>query len=144
MEILTIVVAAAALVVSLGQWFAAWRSERIRLLLGEKETVAFEAIRVSGRRSFAGRRTYEALVLASLLESSNRARIVIYRALNVASPKRRGQIMVFKRALDEAAKDFASSIDRGSFDRRMSQLERALPWIVDPSRLASPPGSAPS
>jgi hypothetical protein len=131
MERLTVVIAAAALIVSLGQWFASLRSERIRLLLGEKETVAFEAIRVAEGKALTGRRTFDALVLASLLESSDRARIVIYRALDHSSQRQRVGIQAFRRELVQAAQQYAGSVDRDSFDKRLGQLDRAVPWITD-------------
>jgi hypothetical protein len=131
MSTLPIVIAAAAFAVSLAQWFSAWNNERIRLLLGAKETVAFEAIRVADGKLRTSRRTYEALVLASLLERSDRARIVIYRALDEASDRRRDRIREFRRDLMEASQKYEGSIDRNSFDVRLDQLDRAIPWIAD-------------
>ena len=132
-EYIAVGLAVVALVVSIAQWAAARHADRIKLLLGEKETVGFQALQIVKRPN---RRVPEdvirALVLATLLESSDRARVQIYRALETLRKRHQRQIVAFRNELGASADAYREILDLARYDRRVEQLDAALPWIVDP------------
>jgi hypothetical protein len=85
-------IASLALLISASQWLLTRHAERVRLLLGEKETVGFEALRSTRsqkQRVFGFRYDrMDALVLAAVLEGSDRARLQVYRALEALHVRR--------------------------------------------------------
>lgn len=127
--------AVVALGVSVAQWAAARHADRIKLLLGEKETVGFQALQIAKRPN---RRVPDdvirALVLATLLESSDRARVQLYRALETLQKRHQRQIIAVRNELGASADAYRDVLDLSRYDRRVGQLDAALPWIVtDPT-----------
>jgi hypothetical protein len=129
-------VAVVALCVSLAQWAVAGHAGRIKLLLGEKESVGFQALQIAKRPN---RRVPDdeirALVLATLLESSDRARVQVYRALETLRRRHERQIVAFRYELGASADAYRKILDLDRYDRRVRQLDAALPWIVSDSAL---------
>jgi hypothetical protein len=134
-DALTIAVAAIALAVSIWQAIRQAHAHRLGLLLGEKETVGFEAIRIARRpNAWVREDALRALLLSAIFEGSDRARIQVYRALDVLRDREncRRQIIGFRRELVAAADRYEGAVDVGSFRKRVAQLDRAVPWIVEP------------
>jgi hypothetical protein len=124
----TVAAAAAtvALAFSIAQWLGLKRDERLRLLLGQKETVAFEAL---WRRRFDDDTT-SALLLASLLSKSDRTRIQLYRALDTSDTRAQDAIRhTFIRLNTDAEKYQKGLDDLDSFTKWSDQICRALPWL---------------
>lgn len=126
-----VAIAILALLFSVAQWFGTRRSERLRLLLGEMETVGFEAIRIArGRAAFLGRDVIHALVLSTLFEGSDRARLMVYRALDSIRTRHEGEIVAFRAELVSAADHYKAGVGLANFHKRLRQLDAALPWVV--------------
>jgi hypothetical protein len=133
----TVAAAAAtvALAFSIAQWLGLKRDERLRLLLGQKETVAFEALRLVRRRRPLWRRRFDddttsALLLASLLSKSDRTRIQLYRALDTSDTRAQDAIRhTFIRLNTDAEKYQKGLDDLDSFTKWSDQICRALPWL---------------
>jgi hypothetical protein len=133
-EAIAVGVAIAALSFSIAQWVESHRSNRLRLLLGEKETVGFEAIRIARRRTrFIASDTIRALMLSTLFEGSDRARVQVYRALDNIRDRHQGQIIAFRNELAQAAQRYGPAVDIASYKKRLGQLDAALPWVVERS-----------
>lgn len=126
--------AVVALGVSVAQWAAAQHADRIKLLLGEKETVGFQALQIAKRPN---RRVPDdvirALVLATVFESSDRARVQVFRALEILRKRQQQQIIAFRTELDTSADAYREILELARYDRRVKQLDDALPWIKDGS-----------
>jgi hypothetical protein len=148
-ETVTAAVAAVALAITIAQWLGLKRDERLRLLLGEKETVAFEALRLVRRRRPPWRRgldddTTSALLLASLLSKSDRTRIQLYRALDTPDGRARDVIrLMFGDLRTDAKKYQAGMDDLDSFNKWSHQICGALPWLCeDEGKSRGPRGAA--
>ncbi|KAF2415975.1 hypothetical protein [Microbacterium sp. B35-30] len=129
-EYWAILIAVVAVLLSAAQWFHSWRNDRVRLLLGEKEAVAFEAIRLSrSKRPFASDAAIRALLLATLLESSTRVRLQLYNALDNLEPRYGRKIRSEVMLLIDAAIRYQRGADLASFRERMSQLATAVAWV---------------
>jgi hypothetical protein len=110
---------------------AAREAERTKFLLGEKETVAFEAGRIAdGPRTAVPTETIQALVLAALFENSDRARLQVYRALDSLPDDQRDLVILTLEQDLTAAKTYRKGLDLGSFSRRLGQLHAALRWTI--------------
>lgn len=135
-ETVTATIAVVALLLTVYQLLDHLRSERIRLLLGDKEAVAHAAMSIAmSSRPRASRQVVQALVGAALFEGSDRARLVVYAALKRLTESKRSKT---KAAVDGALKFFRDSrdtfekaVDPGSFDKRLRQLSSAPPDLVD-------------
>jgi hypothetical protein len=126
-----VAVAVVAFIFSVAQWIESRRSDRIKLLLGEKETVAFEAIRITRRPNmFIAKDTLRALVLSTLFEGSDRARIQVYGALDKIRARHQQNIVALRTELGQAAQRYGSAVDIESYKKRLRQLDAALPWVV--------------
>jgi hypothetical protein len=131
-EGITAAVAVLALAISLWQWFSSRRTERVRLLLGEKETVGYEATRVAHRKRLRiPDDEIRALVLAAVFEGSDRARLQVYRALDTLRPKYGNQITSFRAEILQSKRLYGQRLDLNYLDKRLDQLDAALPWIAD-------------
>lgn len=132
-DVVTGVIAALALAISTGQWLHTQRGDRLRLLLGEKETVGYEALRLARK---PGARVSEevvrALVLATLLERSDRARLQVYRALDCLPPRHKKEVIALRLELLQSARRYGHALDMRRFEHRLGQLEAALPWTRNP------------
>ena len=105
------------------------RADRMRFLLGEKETVAFEAGRIADKPGRAvPREMIQALVLAALFESSDRARLQVYRALGSLGGDQKKLVIGALEADLEAAAKYRRGLDLDSFNDRLRQLHAALEW----------------
>jgi hypothetical protein len=129
-DLAAVIIALLALVFSVTQWIGSRRSERLRLLLGEKETMGFEAMRIANGTRFVSKDVVHALLLTTLLESSDRARLQIYRALDVMRHRHEAEIVRVRAQLVLAADLYEAGLDRGTFDKRLGQLDAALPWVA--------------
>jgi hypothetical protein len=121
------------------QWFMSQRTERLRFLLGEKETVAYEAERISrrGRHRPTRKETIRVLVLTALFEGSDRARLQVYRALTALRPRHEEFIRKFRAKIVHDAEEFGGWLDLKEqrldltyLGKRLGQLDGALPWIA--------------
>jgi hypothetical protein len=139
-------IAALALLISLGQWLQSQRSNRLKALQGDKETLGFEAAtivhrprwkqQIPGWRISTG--VLRALILSTVFESSDRARVQVYTALDKLRSSHEAQIVSFRAYLGETLdryndlkdKESTAIIDTSSFRKRLAQLDTALPWIV--------------
>jgi alkanesulfonate monooxygenase SsuD/methylene tetrahydromethanopterin reductase-like flavin-dependent oxidoreductase (luciferase family) len=91
-------VAALALAITAAQWFASRGAQRVRFLLGEREAVGYQAMRISHRPgAFVTQDEIRALILAATFESSDRARLQVYRALDVLRDRHEASILAFRR-----------------------------------------------
>jgi hypothetical protein len=110
---------------------AAREEERMKFLLGEKETVAFEAGRIADAPGKAvPKEMIQALVLAALFENSNRARLQVYRALDGLRQDQRGLVVLALEQHLAAAKTYRKGLDLDSFSKRLGQLHAALRWTI--------------
>jgi hypothetical protein len=144
MEELKTAIALTALLVSAASFIVAQRSaarankaEAIKELLGEKETVAFAALRLL-RDGLPGNGAERALVLAAVMqacvfEGSDRARALLYRVLDENRAKYSKELTAAFRSIKET---FASmdkfqfrpedlDLERGR--RRLAAVEKVLP-----------------
>jgi hypothetical protein len=130
-DVLAIVVASLAFLLSLTQWLERQRANRIRFLLGEKETVGFEAIRIArGATRLISEDTIRALLLATTFEGSDRARAQVFMALDTLRQDRQDQIVALRADLERSTERYAHALDLNRFERRLRQLDAALPWIA--------------
>jgi len=123
------VIAVGALVFSYLQWRDAHESDRLRLLLGEKETVAYEASRIAAGQAKVSRDVLDALMLAALFESSDRARIQVYRALDILTDDDRKVVLEVRSKYVRAALTYEPGLDLKNFCERLGQLDAAVTWI---------------
>ncbi|MEV0284771.1 hypothetical protein AB0H36_11705 [Kribbella sp. NPDC050820] len=134
-DYLAVGVAAAALLISLWQVVGAARAQRLRLLLGDRIAVAFQADQIA-----AGRARFVSKSVVRALEPSDRARLQIYRALDEMNRRQRDCARDFRATLIIATIRYAtvpradassgeSAVDLTNFTKRRDQLDAALPWI---------------
>jgi hypothetical protein len=95
------------------QWLQSQREHQLGLLLGEKETASYQ--------------------------SSDRARMQVYRALDSIPERHQREVVALRDELRESAHPYGDALDVGSFEKRLGQLEHALPWVA-----AKSPGRLPS
>ncbi|MGW6129712.1 hypothetical protein ACWFNE_06780 [Cellulomonas sp. NPDC055163] len=130
-EMAAMIVAALALLVSVLQWIAAQRSEKVRLLLGEKESAGYQALQIVRK---PGAKVPDdvlwALMLVTIFESSDRARIQVYRALDELRPSYERTMKDFRGELVKSGTRYADAVDIDSLRARLRQLDRAVPWIA--------------
>jgi hypothetical protein len=131
MEELKLVVAAVSVVLALASFAIARRAdvrskkaEAIEELLGEKEAVAFAALKLM-QTGFPKSHQERALVLAALMQSclfcsSDRARSLLYRVLELNRVTHRDEM---KKAL-QTVKDTFDSMNRYHFTSDELNLER--------------------
>jgi hypothetical protein len=101
------------------------------LLLGEKETIAFEASRIADGHGKVSKDVVDALVLAALFESSDRARLQVYRALHALKGRDRTAVAELRMKYLRAAVAYKSGLDLANFCKRLTQLDKAVPWIAE-------------
>jgi hypothetical protein len=110
---------------------AARETDRMRLLLGEKETVAFQAGQIADAPGTkVSEEMIHALILAALFENSDRARLQVYRALDALQQRQRAIVVA---ALEEdlrAAERYHDGLDLGSLSKRVAQLRAAVKWTI--------------
>jgi hypothetical protein len=129
--VIAVVVAALALAFSTMQWLQSQRERQLGLLLGEKETASYQALRMARRPDARiSEDTIRALVLVTLFESSDRARMQVYRALDCLPQQHRREVVALRDELRDSAHRYGDALDVGSFEKRLGQLERALPWVA--------------
>ncbi len=154
MEELKTAIAFTALLVSAASFIVAQRSaarakkaEAIKNLLGEKETVAFAALRLL-RDGLPSNDAERALVLAAMMqacvfEGSDRARALLYRVLDENRAQYGNELSVALRSIKET---FAS-MDKFQFSREDLDLQRGQRRLaavekVLPNTPMQPTGSA--
>jgi hypothetical protein len=126
-----VVVASAALIVSGASFALAWSSnrrikkaEQIKNLLGEKETVAYAALKILRDglpNSLSDRRLLiDALLQACVFEGSDRARAILYRVLEEHREAHRDLI---GRALEKIESTF-TNMDVYQFNKNELDLSR--------------------
>ncbi|NEU06883.1 hypothetical protein GZH53_01040 [Flavihumibacter sp. R14] len=133
MEIVKIFAAFSAAVISIVSFVIARRSdirskkaENIKNLLGEKENVAFGALKLL-RVGLPQKKTdrellISALLQACLLEGSDRARALLYRVIEVNKLK---YLKEFQKGLETMRSNF-SSMDKYQFTKEELDLSRGL------------------
>jgi hypothetical protein len=129
--------AAAAFIAAIALFHSLWqarrvdrereRADRMKFLLGEKETVAFEAGRIAQGAEISSE-MIQALVLAALFENSDRARLQVYRALDSLPEPQKAVVVAALDADMRAAEKYRDGLDLRSFTTRRGQLQAALPW----------------
>ena len=140
--VFAVMVAALALAFSTMQWLQSQRERQLGLLLGEKETASYQALRIARRpNARISEDVIRALVLVTLFESSDRARMQVYRALDSLPERHRREVVALRNELRESAHQYGDALDVGSFEKRLAQLETALPWIAENSSGRPPPES---
>lgn len=155
-EAWTALIAALALLISLAQWLQTQRSNRLKGLQGEKETLGFEAVAITHRGNWQqwipGRRistsVLRALMLSAVFEASDRARIQVYSALEKLQSSHKAKIVSFRGYLSETLEHYMNLkdengkviIDTNSFKKRLDQLDAALPWAIEGHRQSQQTG----
>jgi hypothetical protein len=155
-EAWTALIAALALLISLTQWLQTQLSNRLKGLQGEKETLGFEAVAIAHRGKWQqwipGRRistpVLRALMLSTVFEPSDRARIQVYSALEKIRSSHEAKIVSFRGYLGETLEHYKNLKDRNdeviidtdSFKKRLDQLDAALPWAIDGHRQSQKAG----
>jgi hypothetical protein len=138
--VIAVIVAALALAISIIQWLQSQREHQLGLLLGEKETASYQALRIARHPNVRiSEDVIRALVLVTLFESSDRARMQVYRALDCLPERHQREVVALRDELRDSAHQYGDALDVGSFEKRLGQLERALPWVA-----GKPPGRLPS
>lgn len=131
MEELKLVVAAVAVLISIVSFVVARRSdvrtkkaEAIRNLLGEKETVAYAALKLLRvglpQNSEERRLLLDAVLQACVFEGSDRARALLYRVIELNREKHRDEIQNSLKKI----RDTFTSMDKYAFDQSELDLER--------------------
>jgi hypothetical protein len=149
-EAWTALIAALALLISLAQWLQTQRSNRLKSLQGERETLGFEAVAIVHRgkwqQRIPGRRistpALRALMLSTVFEASDRARIQVYSALEKIRSTHEAKIVSFRGYLGETLEHYRNLkdendeviIDTNSFKKRLDQFDAALPWAIEDYR----------
>jgi mannose-6-phosphate isomerase-like protein (cupin superfamily) len=140
-DIATIAVGASAFVLSAAQWWRSAMDARTHLLLADKEAVTFAAVAMTTRerRTKVGVETVRALVGAAVLESSDRARLFVYGALDKLAKDPRSWRLVQDEVLRhvEVFDRYSEAIDDASFQKRMTQLQAALPALGIPDHVTT-------
>ena len=132
---IAVVVAVIAFVFSVAQWMDRRRSDYIRLLLGERETVAYEAFEITHHpaRKISGDAA-RALVLSTLFLGSDRARLQVYEALDtIGGGPARAEIVGARSRLGGVLEKYGPAFDEAdtrNYTKRLAQLDKALPWIT--------------
>jgi hypothetical protein len=123
-DVVASIVAALALLVTVVRWAASQRSERVGLVLGEKESAGNRALQIARTTRESARRHHPSADLVTTVERSDRARIQIYRALDELRPRCERAVKDFRAEI--AAPD-PSSTRAGSRTRRWggARLARA-------------------
>lgn len=133
METAKLLVAAAAVFISIASFVIARqaekrskKAERIKNLLGEKESVAFAALKLlrDGLPENKAERTLvlSALLQACIFERSDRARALLYRVIELNRDKYH---IEFVQALKEIQETF-DSMSRFKFNKEELDLERGV------------------
>jgi hypothetical protein len=146
METVKLAVAIAAVLISIASFIIAQRSaakakraEAIAHLLGEKETVAFAALKLL-RDGLPPEAKERALVTAALLqacvfEGSDRARALLYRVIELNRVNHREEFRVAMKAIRET---FAS-MDRYGFQKDELDLDRGKRRLTCVDRVVETP-----
>jgi hypothetical protein len=110
---------------------AAHELERMRFLLGEKETVAFQAGRIADAPATeVSEEIIQALILAALFEASDRAWLQVYRALDTLQQRQKAIVVAALERYLQVAQKYHDGLDLGSFSKRLGQLHDAVKWTI--------------
>ncbi len=130
-DLIALIAAILALVLTTAQWLQSQREDRIKLLLGEKETAGFQALKIARHPQVrVSDDMLRALILVTIFEASDRARMQIYRALDALKTRHEARIVGFRAEIVDAARRYGDAVDVRSFNLRLGQLDTALPWIA--------------
>lgn len=151
MEELKLVVSVVAVLISIFSFVIARRSdvrtkkaEAIKNLLGEKETVAYAALKLLRiglpKNSEERRLLLDALLQACLFEGSDRARALLYRVIELNRKDYHDEIETSLQAI----RDTFANMDNYNFDKSELNLERgqrrisAIQKVIDGTKDAIP------
>ena len=137
--VLTIAIAIASFIVARRADVRAKKSENVKSLLGEKESVAFAALKLL-REGLPAKEGDRRLVLAALMqacvfEGSDRARALLYRVIELHRVEFREELRTALRAINET---FAS-MDRYQFQKEELDLERGRRRIAAVEKVVNAP-----
>ncbi len=136
LSIVTVAVAVTSFMIAKRADARAKRAEAIRNLLGEKETVAFAALKLL-RDGLPQEQSERNLVLAAILqacvfEASSRARALLYRVIEQNRVKYRAELRAALGAIDETFKSMDgyhfsnAELDLGTGKKRLEAVDRVV------------------